>query len=62
MKARRMVLRDTNGSLIQDRVMDLTGLDHADTRCEIVAEVQQQCDMLHWHTLSEWGIPAWGSA
>jgi len=59
---RRLILRDVDGRLLADRVMVLTGLDHADTRAPITAEVQQQCDMQHWHTLNSWTIPAWGTA
>ena len=69
-KRRRLVLRDTNGELLlTDRFgrplphfqIDLTGIQHANSQCAILAAVQEQCNLGCWHDVSANPLPPWGA-
>jgi hypothetical protein len=58
---RRIILRDVVGNIMTDvPAMDITNIENADSRATIIIEVQQLCDMLHWHTLNHYTTVPWG--
>ena len=60
----RLVLVSPKGEYVKDdhnRIMGivLTGLPNGITAAPIALEVEQQCDMGHWHTVGRTSLPAY---
>jgi hypothetical protein len=64
--ATRLVLRGPNGEYITEngRLMGvmLTHLPNADATAPIALEVEQQCDMNHWHQVGRTMLPFYDGA
>jgi hypothetical protein len=61
-KQRRIALKDASDSILTGYTMDITQLDNANTSAVMRMEVQELCDMGHWHRLSLYQLSPWGRA
>lgn len=68
LKPRRLIIRDVTaaqviadnfGRPLQSYQIDLTGLANADSRCPLMAVVQEQCNLGCWHDRDEGRLPCW---
>jgi hypothetical protein len=58
---RRIILKDATDFTIQGKVIDVTDVDNANSTCPIIIAVEEQCDMLHWHTIDRIYTSPWGN-
>ena len=57
-KPRRLVIKDVDDGDLAS--LDLTGMFNANTLAPLLAVVEEQCDMLHWHQIGKVPLPCWG--
>jgi hypothetical protein len=53
----RLVLTDVDGKDATNMTIDVTNIPNADARTPLTIIAIQQCDMGHWHRVSD-GMPA----
>lgn len=58
-KMRRIALHDGNDVVI--RTMDISDIDHANTMLTVTINVEERCDMGHWHPLQIIDVNPWGN-
>ncbi len=58
-RARRLALMSVDGSIVS--TLNLTGIPNANSQVPMKIEVQQACDLGHWHYQTGQIAPLWGS-
>jgi hypothetical protein len=58
-RPRRMLLLDAASSVLGS--IDLTGIINANAQAPLELEVQQRCDLGHYHQLERIPLAPWGS-
>ena len=60
-RPRRLRILDASQCPIQVEEIDLTGLVNANSQYPLIAQVDQQCDLGHWHKMSALDLIPWGA-
>ena len=59
---RRPVIADYDGTATSLPPLDITSAGHASSQHPLIAIVEEQCDLGHWHLAGKIRLPRWGPA